>query len=113
LSLGGAAGVADGNPATAHAQLESDQASAELGTSVSGAGHVNGDGDSRLVLARQQRADGSSQPVQPWGRSWDDNTFEVRMQATHPEGRGCFTGTWGPKCKPPGLLRRPGDSFRW
>ena len=42
--LGSAAGIADGNPATAAAQLESNQADARLGWSVAGAGDVNGDG---------------------------------------------------------------------
>ena len=36
--LGSASGIADGNPATDHAQLESDQADAQLGISVAGAG---------------------------------------------------------------------------
>jgi len=42
-------------------------------------------------LARQQRGDGSSLPVEPWGVSWDDAFFEVKMTATQPEGRGCCT----------------------
>jgi hypothetical protein len=42
--LGSAAGIADGNPSTAHAQFESNQGYAHLGWSVSGAGDVNGDG---------------------------------------------------------------------
>jgi hypothetical protein len=42
--LGSASGIADGNPATAAAQLESDQVNARMGGSVSGAGDVNGDG---------------------------------------------------------------------
>ena len=42
--LGSATGVASGNPATAAAQLESDQANALLGFGVAGAGDVNGDG---------------------------------------------------------------------
>jgi hypothetical protein len=42
--LGGARGIVDGTPATVAAQLESDQADAQLGYSVAGAGDVNGDG---------------------------------------------------------------------
>jgi hypothetical protein len=48
--LGSAAGIADGNPSTAHAQLESDQYSAALGTSVSGAGDVDGDGYDDVIV---------------------------------------------------------------
>ena len=116
--LGSASGIADGDPGTAAAQLESDQEGAYLGISVAGAGDVdgdgyadviagaysydagetdegaaflflgNGDGDGRPVVARQRRGDGSGTPVQPWGGSHDEDAFEVRMQATHPEGRG-------------------------
>jgi hypothetical protein len=114
--LGSASGIADGNPSTAHAQLESDQAHAQLGNSVAGAGDVNGDGyadvivgsygynaglhyegsafvflgnsEGRPVLAQQQRGDASGTPVQPWGGSYETDTFEVSVQATHPDGRG-------------------------
>jgi hypothetical protein len=116
--LGSAAGIADGSPATAAAQLESDQVMAELGYSVAGAGDVNGDGyadvivgarrydvpesnegaafvflgngggDGRPVETRQGRGDASGTPVQPWGGSHDTSAFEVGVQATHPEGRG-------------------------
>jgi hypothetical protein len=122
--LGSASGIADGDPGTAAAQLESDQASAELGWGVAGAGDVNGDGyadvivgawqydagvsvdpgepgegaafvflgggdgEGRPVLARQHRGDGSGTLVHPWGRSNETGNFEVRMRATHPEGRG-------------------------
>jgi len=116
--LGTASGIADGNPATAAAQLESNQASAKLGFSVAEAGDVNGDGyadvivgapfynkslsdegvalvflgngngDGRPVVAQQLRGDGSDVPVEPWGGSHEVASFEVRVQATHPDGRG-------------------------
>src|SRR5262245_18952650 len=41
--LGGASGLANGSPATAHARLESNQAAASIGSSVASAGDVNGD----------------------------------------------------------------------
>jgi hypothetical protein len=115
--LGGASGIADATAAGAATQLESDQASAALGTSVAGAGDVNGDGhadvivgaatydngqsdegaafvfagnggaNGRAVLAEQRRGDASTVPVQPWGRSHASG-FEVAVRATHPEGRG-------------------------
>jgi hypothetical protein len=47
---GGAAGIADGNPLTANAQLEANQAYSWLGTSVSGAGDVNGDGYADVIV---------------------------------------------------------------
>jgi hypothetical protein len=48
--LGGASGVGDGNPGTAHAQLESNQATASLGSSVASAGDVNGDGYADVIV---------------------------------------------------------------
>jgi hypothetical protein len=117
--LGSASGIASGNPSTAAAQLESNQAYLELGTSVAAAGDVNGDGyadvivganlynagegfaegaafvflgggdgDGRPVLARQLRGGGDTTPVQPWGLAGDGDDFQVRLTATHPEGRG-------------------------
>jgi hypothetical protein len=50
LFLGGAAGVADGGPASAAAQIEADQADALLGSSVAGA-DVNGDGYGDVIVA--------------------------------------------------------------
>jgi hypothetical protein len=49
---GGVSGVADGNPAIAMARLESNQAGAELGHGVAGAGDVNGDGYGDLIAGR-------------------------------------------------------------
>jgi len=116
--LGSASGIADGNPANAAAQLEANKSNANLGVSVAAAGDVNGDGyadvivgaphytkgqsdegvalvflgngdgDGRPVVAQQLRGDGSSTPVEPWGRSHEADSFTVRVQATHPEGRG-------------------------
>ena len=115
--LGGATGIADGNPATAAAKLESDQTESDFGYSVASAGDVNGDGfadvivgalgfDSsesgegaafvfygggsrtgRTVLARQQRSVGPPLSVAAWGRSNDLDGFEVHMVATSPRGR--------------------------
>jgi hypothetical protein len=116
--LGGATGVASGDPGTAAATLQSNQVGALLGSSVAGAGDVNGDGfadvivgassydaaaanegaafvylggggtPGRRVLARQIRDDGSGLPVQPWGESYMDGSFRLAMRATDPSGRG-------------------------
>jgi len=109
--LGGAAGLTTDPDWTA----DSDQAGANFGYSVGTAGDVNGDGyadaivgaykyDSdetddgraylyygngaggRLVLARQNRVDGTL--VHPWGLSDKADSYQVSMQATHPMGRG-------------------------
>jgi hypothetical protein len=115
--LGSASGIADASPATAHAGFEADQATAFMGTAVSGAGDVNGDGFSdvivgayrydsgqtdegavfvflgntrpgRGVAAQQSRGDLSAVPVQPWGGAGTTDAFAASLTATHPEGRG-------------------------
>ncbi len=110
--------VAVGHPYNAAAQLESDQVNANLGWSAASAGDVNGDGygdvivgaagydagesdegaafvflgnggrPGRPVLARQLSQGMPDAPVQAWGLSLSGTEFLVRMQATHPEGRG-------------------------
>jgi hypothetical protein len=108
-------GIADGDPTTAHAQLESDQANAQLGRSVASAGDVNGDGyadvivgadhysggetnegaafvfqgndEGRLIHPRQLRADGSGVPVQPWSAPLDQDDFAVALEIKSPRGR--------------------------
>ena len=95
--------------------LQSDQAGAELGSSVAGAGDLNGDGfadviagapkfdnpqadegaafvylggggQGRRVLANQYRGDGTT-PVGPGGSSQRADGFAVALNATSPRGR--------------------------
>jgi hypothetical protein len=48
--LGNASGIADGDPSTAAAQIESNQANSLLGHEVAGAGDVNGDGYDDVIV---------------------------------------------------------------
>jgi len=98
----------------ADAQLESNTALAKLGSSIAGAGDVNGDGYAdvivgangfingqtnegaafvyfgtnrgRPVLAKQFQGNATS-PVQPWGFSQDTDGFVASLNATSPRGR--------------------------
>ncbi len=108
---GGPAGI---SPSVAATLLGTQYSS--FGWSLSGAGDVNGDGfgdvivgaklitngqqeegasyvyhgnsDGRPVLASQMRGGGNATFVHPWGLSNSPDDFQVRMNATHPEGRG-------------------------
>jgi hypothetical protein len=113
--LGSASGIANGNPATAAARLESDQNNAGFGFAVAAAGDVNGDGfpdlivgapnydnpqtdegaafvfygngnrSGRLALPRQRGISGGL--VQPWGSSYTSD-YQVKLIATDAAGRG-------------------------
>ncbi len=48
--LGSLTGIEGSDPATAHAEILGDQAAAEFGTSVAGAGDVNGDGYDDIIV---------------------------------------------------------------
>ena len=50
LFLGGESGIASGGPGSAQTRIEADQAYAEFGASVAGAGDVNGDGFDDVIV---------------------------------------------------------------
>ena len=50
IFLGGPSGIADGNPSTAHAVLESDDAGSDFAVAVGAAGDVNGDGFGDVIV---------------------------------------------------------------
>lgn len=54
IFLGGASGIADGSPDDADARLQSNQTSALFGSSVAGAGDVDGDGFADVVVGAHQ-----------------------------------------------------------
>ncbi len=58
---GSATGIADANPASANTRIESDQANAELGESVAGAGDVNGDGYDDVIVGAPRYRDGETE----------------------------------------------------
>ena len=113
--LGSASGIPSGTAATASARLESDDAGAQMGSSVAGAGDVNGDGFADVIvgapgydvpaqgagaafvfygdgnhtgrpgLPRQRSSSGGL--VRPWGSSYTSG-FQVKLIAIDSTGRG-------------------------
>ena len=115
--LSGPSGVPFAGPATADAVVEGNQAGARLGTSVAGAGDVDGDGFADLLVGapgydagevdegvalvfagnggagapvrpRSLRPDGSGLMVHPWGLTRVADTLRVELVARHPDGSG-------------------------
>jgi hypothetical protein len=60
LFLGGASGIADGNPSTAATQLEANQSNAHLGSSVAGIGDANGDGYGDVIVGSSSYSSGQT-----------------------------------------------------
>ena len=58
--LGGTSGIADADPTTGAARFESDQADAEFGWSVAGAGDVDGDGYDDLIVGAPRYESGQT-----------------------------------------------------
>ncbi|MBK7949745.1 MAG: FG-GAP repeat protein [Deltaproteobacteria bacterium] len=116
IFLGSAAGLASGDPTTAHAQLESNQSNAQMGSSVASAGDVNGDGFGDVIVGaflydagqtdegaafvflgspgttaparpRQLRDDGTGLPIAPGGTTGAPDSFRVQLRGErHPSG---------------------------
>ena len=104
--LGSAAGIADASPATAHAQLESDQPGGGMGGSVAGAGDVNGDGYEDVIVGTDGYDNGqtdegvafvyhgSASGIASGNPSTADATLETN-QANAAVGNGTFVASAG------------------
>jgi flavodoxin len=84
--LGSAAGIPDGDPTSANARLEADQAYAYLGWSVAGAGDLNGDGYGDVIVGA---------PTYSAGEAEEGTTF-VFMGTSFglPDGNPANAATW-------------------
>ena len=92
LFLGSAAGIADASPASAHALFVSDQAGAYMGTAVSGAGDVNGDGFGDVVVGAHHY---------DCGQKNEGAAFVFLGSELTPSGRtGPKTGSTRESCEP-------------
>ncbi len=88
--LGSASGVSGTDPGTAHAQIESNQASGFLGQSVAGAGDVNGDGYADVVVGTASLGTGGTAFVFHGGSSGITGTSpgdaDTRIDGDQPGG---------------------------
>jgi hypothetical protein len=64
--LGSASGIANGNPSTAHARFEGEQASSQFGASVASAGDVNGDGFADVIVGAGSYDNGQNDEGLAW-----------------------------------------------